>query len=252
MSYLSGNTQPRGNQPMHPDEVQNHFYSCTYTSSALCPGLSSLRKPSSCLLPPHALPYTPCLYKPILNSFVCSVPQSAPSADEQRYPTEGFETAQTYQPLWVANMSYYGEIPPSGIHSLVGFSFDNTDANIRGEGDLGFLGSLTTDQQPNITTNESSLVPPNLTIAAPNPSVSSTTPLPLQVQPAPPVKKYQCTTCRRGFDRESRLENCHNRHSGIKPHRCFGVCGTVQWYVTPRFIRPPQYRPKCSTECPVR
>jgi hypothetical protein len=194
-------------------------------------GLPSLGNPPSCLLLPHALPCTLCVYKPVLNYSVCLDLPSVPSADEQRHLTEGFETPCSYQPLWVANMSCYGGIPPGDVGSPVGFPFGNADADIRGEWVLGFPGSLTLDRPPNITTNKSSLVPPIRIIAAPNPSVSSATSLQPKVRPAPTVHKYQCTTCLKRFDRKSRLENCHNRHSGIKPHRCFGVCGTVQWYV---------------------
>jgi hypothetical protein len=164
---------------------------------------------------------------------------SVPPADEPRYFTEGFEPAHTYQPLWVANLSFDGGTPPGGVDSPVGLPFEDTDTGIRGEGELGFLGSITPDRPSNITTNESSPVLPISSIAAQNPSISAATLLPPQVQPALPVHKYRCTTCLRRFDRESRLENCQNQHSGIKPHECFGVCGTVGWYVTPQSILSP-------------
>jgi hypothetical protein len=225
MSYLSGNAQLRGDQPTYPDEVQNYFYSRAYTSSMLCTWAL-----------PRANPFRlfrrligPVPLRSVINLFSCLALPSVPSDDERRHLTEGFETAQTYPPLWVANMSCYGGIPPGGVDSPVNSSFD-TDEHVPHEGELGFLGSITPDRAPNMTTNESSLVPPISTIAAQTPSAASTTPVPPQVQPALPVHKYQCTTCLRRFDRESRLENCQNRHSGIKPHRCFGVCGTVGWY----------------------
>jgi len=132
-------------------------------------------------------------------------------------------------------------MPPGGIDSPVGLPFEDTGTGtgIRGEGELGFLGSITPNQPLNITTDEGSLIPPISTIAAQTTNVSSATPLPPQVQLALPVHKYQCTTCLKRFDRGIRLENCQNRHSGSKPHGCFGVCGTVGWYITPPFILPP-------------
>lgn len=195
-------------------------------------------------MPPHALLLAPCLYKPVINSFVCIVLPSVLAADKQCYLTEGSETTQTYRPLWFEDPPCYGGVPPGGVDSLGSFLFGNTEANVQRERERG---SITLDQPFNITTNENSLVPPISTISAQNPSVSSTTLLLPQVQPALLVHKYQCTTCLRKFDRESRLENCHNRHSGVKPHRCFGVCGTVGWYVIPQFILPPQHLLTCLT-----
>jgi hypothetical protein len=233
MSYFSGNAQPRGNhcQPTYPNAIQNHFHSRTYTSSTLL-SLGSLPscKPSSHVLPPHAFPCTPRVHKLVIKLICCLDLPSVPSADEPRYLTEGFETAHPYRPLWVANPPWYGGIPPGGVGSLVGFPFGDIHANIPCEGGLEFPGSIASDQPFNITTNESSSIPPIPTIAAQTPSAASTTPVPPQVQPALPVHKYQCATCLRTFDRESRLENCQNRHSGDKPHKCFGVCGTIGWY----------------------
>ncbi|KIM21811.1 hypothetical protein M408DRAFT_324830 [Serendipita vermifera MAFF 305830] len=37
--------------------------------------------------------------------------------------------------------------------------------------------------------------------------------------------KYECEICHKTFDRESRLERCHNRHMGVKPYVCAGDCG---------------------------
>jgi hypothetical protein len=249
MSYLSGNAQPRCNQHTDPDAVQNHFHSCTYTSSTPCPWALFPRANSlrvSCrLMRSHA-------HHASIDSYVCLDLPSLPSVDERRYLTEGFETAQTYPPLWVANMSCYGGLRPGGIGSSVSFPFGDTHANIPREGRLEFPGSITSDQPFNITTNESSPIPPIPTTAVQTPSTTSTTPVPPQVQPALPVHKYQCTTCLRRFDRESRLENCQNRHSGIKPHRCLGACGTVEWYVTPRSILPPWHPRVCLTDYSVR
>jgi len=52
------------------------------------------------------------------------------------------------------------------------------------------------------------------------------------VQPTAQAHKYQCTTCQKTFDRASRLDNCYNGHSGLKPYSCFGSCGRLKWYAT--------------------
>lgn len=44
-------------------------------------------------------------------------------------------------------------------------------------------------------------------------------------------RRFQCETCLKMFDRRSRLDNCRNRHSGLKPYECLGICGLLRWYV---------------------
>jgi hypothetical protein len=66
--------------------------------------------------------------------------------------------------------------------------------------------------------------------AEPGPSAMSVTAHQARGEPPAQEHKYQCTTCRKVFDRINRLENCHNRHANVKPHRCFGGCGWLGWY----------------------
>jgi hypothetical protein len=40
---------------------------------------------------------------------------------------------------------------------------------------------------------------------------------------------FRCSTCGRAFARMSRLENCQNKHKGLKPYMCSGTCGRVKW-----------------------
>jgi hypothetical protein len=46
-------------------------------------------------------------------------------------------------------------------------------------------------------------------------------------------KRFECEDCHKTFDRPSRLDNCRNRHLGIKPWQCGGRCQDPTWFVIP-------------------
>jgi len=122
MSYLSESTQRRGNQPMYPHVIQGHFHSGMYTLlPALYLALPLVHHLES--LAASCIADRPCLYEPVINLFACIVLPTVPAADEQRDLTEGSETTQTYQPLWVASLSYYAGVPPGTVDSPIGFPF---------------------------------------------------------------------------------------------------------------------------------
>jgi hypothetical protein len=43
--------------------------------------------------------------------------------------------------------------------------------------------------------------------------------------------RFECEDCHKVFDRPSRLDNCRNRHLGIKPWQCEGRCEDSTWFV---------------------
>ena len=47
---------------------------------------------------------------------------------------------------------------------------------------------------------------------------------------------FECEDCHRTFDRLSRLDNCLNRHRGIKPYKCGGRCDDQDWFVSSGFF----------------
>jgi hypothetical protein len=46
-------------------------------------------------------------------------------------------------------------------------------------------------------------------------------------------KRFECEDCHKTFDRINRVDNCRNRHLGIKPWQCAGRCHDPTWFVIP-------------------
>jgi hypothetical protein len=231
MTNLGRRTQRDIIQPSYPDVIQEHFDTGTCTSSLL------VRMPFGSLagLICHRAPY---IYELVVNSFICSGTPSVPSTDEGGFLTEGFETTQTYPPPWAANLSWHDGISLGNIGSRVGFSFEDMDVNVPREEDLLLAGSIAPSQMFNTISTGDPLAPPIMSVVEPSQSAASGMVHHRQVPLASPVPKYRCETCQKTFDRISRLENCRNQHSVLRPHECFGVCGSTGWYVTPSSIHP--------------
>ena len=82
---------------------------------------------------------------------------------------------------------------------------------------------------------------PNATTAASYPQATAPLDHPITTLPEVPIQSpivpqsrkrtFECPTCRKTFDRKSRLEGCQNRHLGVKPYECLSHCGLSGWYV---------------------
>jgi hypothetical protein len=120
---------------------------------------------------------------------------------------------------------------PEDFDPRVGFPLEDIDADVPHEGEPVFPTPIPPNQPFNTATNEKSLAPPTTAIVGLDSNAASTTSLLPQTPPTALGHRYQCSACLKTFDREGRLENCFNRHFGVKPHGCFGVCGSTGWLV---------------------
>jgi hypothetical protein len=155
---------------------------------------------------------------------------SLPALGREADLNQGPETVQTHPQYSASDVSRgYMEPPvatePDNVHPV-----DTVDPILLHDGE-GTLG-LPSWQNSIIAAGTS----PSPIFSAPvgsGPSGSSTAAHQVQVPPEGQTHRYQCTTCQKGFDRMSRLENCLNLHANEKPHQCFGMCGRPEWYALP-------------------
>lgn len=185
-----------------------------------------------CLAGPHALSGTSYLQGTVSSLLYPDTP-GVPSTDEHRYRAEGFNPPQTCMASWDADQPWREETSTADFNFHIGFPSENVTAEVPYEGAPVVPSSMAPDQLLNTAMNKGSLAPPMTTTVEPNLTSASITTLRSHASPTPPGHKHQCFACLRTFDRESRLENCLNRHFSVRPHGCFGAC----WMVRPFNLR---------------
>jgi hypothetical protein len=170
-----------------------------------------------------------------IGSFMFILPAipGVPSTGADCYHDEWFGLPQVYVD---ADRTRYDKTHPGYTGYRIDFPFEDIDANVSYERVSVFPGSVTPDQLLNTAMNENSLAPPMDTVVEPNLTPAPTaTPQPQ----TPPAHKYQCFVCLKTHDRAIRLETCINQHFGVRPHGCFGACGSTGWCVVLRFVLSP-------------
>lgn len=71
------------------------------------------------------------------------------------------------------------------------------------------------------------------------------------IQSGPLIHKFECESCHKVFDRESRVENCRNGHSQNKPHACLGQCGSFGCAASYRSVELLKRHMSPKSQCPT-
>jgi len=151
---------------------------------------------------------------------------NAPTFGQELRPEEEYETTQASPPYSTNVLPWDDIVSSNNVNPHFGFPLKDVEPTLLHDGEDTF--GLPSQQSHTLPTwnTPSSQFPASV---GPGPSGTTTMDLQVQVQSTPRAYKHRCTTCQKTFDRASRLENCRNGHSSLKPHRCLSACGCRKW-----------------------